>query len=109
MSQTGSESGSGAEVKDLITPELLQHLVSLSDGEVILPLRVKREDVRNVKAVKLSDREVQTVAQVQAFLFDRGYLADNTFASLFVYCFNLTFTQHKQIADAEAAAEAAAP
>ncbi len=97
------------EVKDLITPELLQHLVALGENEVILPLRVKREDVRNVKAVKLSDREVETVAQVQAYLYDRGYLRDNTFASLFVYCFNLAFTQHKLIADAEAREEAEAP
>lgn len=97
------------DVKDMITPELLQHLVTLGDDEVILPLRVKREDVHNVKAVKLSDQEVMTVAQVQAYLFDRGYLRDNTFASLFVYCFNLAFTQHKQIADAEAKEEAAVP
>lgn len=97
------------DVKNMITPELLQHLVALSDDEVILPLRVKREDVHNVKAVKLSDQEVTTVAQVQAYLYDRGYLKDNTFASLFVYCFNLAFTQHKQIAEAEAQEEAKVP
>ena len=97
------------DVKEMITPELLQHLVTLGDDEVILPLRVKREDVHNVKAVKLSDQEVTTVAQIQAYLFDRGYLRDNTFASLFVYCFNLAFTQHKQIADAEAQEEAKVP
>jgi len=97
------------DVKNMITPELLQHLVALGDGEVILPLKVKREDVHKVAAVKLSEQEVQTVAQVQAYLYDRGYLKDNTFASLFVYCFNLAFTQHKQIADAEAQEEAKVP
>lgn len=109
MTQPTREPGSEPDVSELITPELLQHLVALGDDEVILPLRVKREKVRNVRAVKLSDQEVVTVAQLQAFLHDRHYLPDNTFASLFVYCFNLTYTQHKQIADAEAEAEVHAP
>lgn len=109
MTEIPRESMSAQDVKDLITPELLQHLVALGDDEVILPLRVKREDVRNVKAVKLSDQEVRTVGEVQAFLFDRHYLTENTFAALFVYCFNLTYTQHKAIADAEAEEEAKAP
>jgi len=109
MSQETRDPGSEQAVKDLITPELLQHLVALGDDEVILPLRVKREDVRRVKAVKLSDQEVVTVAQLQAFLHDRAYLPENSFAALFVYCFNLTYTQHKAIADAEAEAEAKGP
>lgn len=85
-----------------IEPELLPHLLTLDDNEVILPIRVKREDVNRVKAVKLSDDEVQKVQAFQAYLFDRGYIKDNTFASLFGYLFNLTYTRHKQAADQEA-------
>ncbi len=88
-----------------ISIELLQQLVTLDPDEVIVPLRVRREDVKNLKAVKLSDQEVQRVAKLQEYLSDRGFLADNTFASLFVYMFNLTFTMHKQIHDKEEAKE----
>lgn len=88
-----------------IEPELLQQILSLNDNEVIVPLRMKREDVTKVKAVKLSDEEVVKVSKLQGYLYDRGYLPDNTFASLFVYLFNLSFTLHKQVAEHEAKQE----
>lgn len=88
-----------------INPELLQQLATLDETEVIVPLRMKREDVNRLKAVKLTDDEVQTVAKMQQYLFNRGYLIDNTFASLFVYCFNVVFTLHRQIAQQEAKKE----
>lgn len=88
-----------------IDPRLLQMLLTLDESEVIVPLRMKREEVSHVKAVKLSDEEVVKVAQFQMYLFDRGYLRDNTFASLFCYLFNVAFTQHKQLAEEEARKE----
>lgn len=90
-----------------IDPRLIQMLVSLDENEVIVPLRMKREDVSKVKAVKLSDEEVVTVSKFQVYLYDRGYLRDNTFASLFVYLFRLGFTLHKQLAEEEARKEEA--
>ena len=91
-----------------IDPRLIQQLLSLDENEVIVPLRMKREDVSKVKAVKLSDEEVVKVAKFQVYLYDRDYLRDNTFASLFCYLFNIGFTMHKQIAEEEARKEAAA-
>ena len=85
---------------------LLPQVLALQEGEVILPLQVKREDVSKVKALKLSDEEVPRVDAFQAFLFDRGYIPQNSFASLFIYMFNLVYTVHKQEADAEADEEA---
>lgn len=88
-----------------IDVELLQQLLTLNENEVIVPLRVRREDVHKLKAVKLSDEEVMRVQNLQDYLFDRNYLLDNTFASLFVYLFNLGYTWHKQVAEAEAKKE----
>ena len=90
-----------------IDPRLLQMLLTLDETEVIVPLRMKREDVHKVKAVKLSDDEVERVAKFQVYLFDRGYLRDNTFASLFCYLYNVGYTLHKQLAEEEARKEAA--
>jgi hypothetical protein len=92
-----------------ISVQLMQQLVTLNPDEIIVPLRVRREDVHRLKAVKLSDEEVTRVDNLQDYLFDRGYLADNTFASLFVYLFNLGYTMHKKIADEEAAKEEKKP
>ena len=91
---------------EAIEPELLQKLLTLDENEVIVPLRMKREDVSKVKAVKLSDQEVATVTNLQAYLYDRGYIPDNTFASLFVYLFNVVYTQHRGVAEEEARKEA---
>jgi hypothetical protein len=91
---------------EIIDPQLLQHVLNLNSEEVIVPLRVRREDVSKIKAVKLSDQEVLRVQAFQDYLTDRGYLLDNTFASLFVYLFNLGYTLHKQIAEDEAKNEA---
>ena len=91
---------------EAIEPELMQKLLTLDEHEVIVPLRMKREDVSKVKAVKLSDQEVATVHNLQAYLYDRGYIPDNTFASLFVYLFNVVYTQHRQVAGEEARKEA---
>lgn len=89
-----------------IDPELLPHLLSLNDDEVILPLRLKREDVKNVKAVKVSDEELQKINSLQNYLYGRGFIPENSFASLFVYLFNLGFTMHKLAAEEEAKQEA---
>jgi hypothetical protein len=91
---------------ETIDPMLLQQLLTLNPEEVIVPLRVRREDVPRVKAVKLSDQEVVKIQNFQDYLFDRGYLPDNTFASLFVYLFNLGYTFHKKVWDEEVKKEA---
>lgn len=85
-----------------IEVQLLQQALSLNENEVIVPLRMKREDVSKVAAVKLSEEEKRRVTEFQDYLHDRGYLPDNTFASLFVYLYNLAYTLHKRIADEEA-------
>ncbi len=90
-----------------IDPRLLQVLLTLDENEVIVPLRMKREEVSKVKAVKLSDEEVVRVSKFQVYLYDRGYLRDNTFASLFCYLYNVGYTLHKQLADEEARKEEA--
>jgi len=90
-----------------IDPRLLQMLLTLDENEVIVPLRMKREEVSKVKAVKLSDEEVVRVSKFQGYLYDRGYLRDNTFASLFCYLYNVGYTLHKQLAEEEARKEAA--
>ena len=92
---------------DDIDPRLLQVLLTLDENEVIVPLRMKREEVSKVKAVKLSDEEVVRVSKFQVYLYDRGYLRDNTFASLFCYIYNVAYTRHKLLADEEARKEEA--
>ena len=92
-------------MSETIHSQLLQHLLTLNHEELIVPLRVKREDVSRIKAVKLSEQEVARVQDFQDYLTDQRYLLDNTFASLFVYLFNLAYTLHKQIADDEAKKE----
>jgi len=90
-----------------IDPKLLQMLLTLDENEVIVPLRMKREEVSKVKAVKLSDEEVVRVSKFQVYLYDRGYLRDNTFASLFCYLYNVGYTLHKQLVDEEVRKEEA--
>ncbi len=90
---------------ETVSPELMQQLLTLNENEVIVPLRVRREDVSKIKAVKLSDQEVVRIQSLQDYLYDRGYIPENTFASLFVYLFNLGYTWHKQVADTEAKKE----
>lgn len=85
-----------------IDPRLLPQLLSLKDDEVILPLKLKREDVNRLRAVKLADDEVERVQTFQTYLKDRGYIPEDSFASLFVYCYNLAYTLHKRAADQEA-------
>jgi hypothetical protein len=86
--------------------QLLQYLLNLNPDEVIIPIKVKREEVGKIKAIKLSDQEAVKVQHLQDYLFDRGYIEDNTFASLFQYLFNLAFTLHKYTANEEAKREA---
>ncbi len=95
----------GIQKAEDISPALWQQLLTLNENEVIVPLRVRREDVSKIKAVKLSSEEVVRVQNLQDYLFDRGFLLDNTFASMFVYLFNLGYTFHKKIADEEAKKE----
>lgn len=78
----------------------------LSQPEVFL--NVKREDVNKVKAVKLSDAELVKLDDFQEYLFGRGYIPVNNFSNLFVYIFNVAFTDHKRQAEQEAKKEVAA-
>ena len=59
-----------------------------------------------MKAVKLSDQEVERVNTFQEYLYDRGYIPESSFAALIVYLFNLGFTLHKLEAAREAEEEA---
>lgn len=90
-----------------IDPRLIEQMLTLNEDEVILPLRVRREDVGRIKAVKLMDVEVERVAAFQDYLFDAKFIPSNTFASLFVYLFNLGYTQHKRVSDEADKKEAA--
>ncbi|KKM78921.1 hypothetical protein LCGC14_1355130 [marine sediment metagenome] len=97
----------GAEAEDVFTPEVLKLMLTLNEDEMICPLRLKRTDVNKVKAVKLSEAEVQKVNTVTAYLHDRGFIPDPTFASLFVYCFNMMYHYHSKAAEQEAREEVA--
>jgi len=103
----GADQGIDRSAVEDINPQLLQMLLTLDENEVIVPLRMKREDVTKVQGVKLSDEEVVRVSQFRVYLYDRGYLRDNTFASLFCYVYNVAYTQHRQLAQEEARKEAA--
>jgi len=105
----GEGEGLDRQAVEDIDPQLLQLLLTLDESEVIVPLRMKREDVSKVKAVKLSDEELVRVSKFQVYLYDRGYLRDNTFASLFCYLYNIAYTLHRQLAEEEARKEAATP
>ena len=89
-----------------VNPQLIEQLITLNEGEVIVPLRMKREDVHKMKAVKVSGQEEVTVGKFQRYLYERGFVPDNTFASLFVYLFNLGYTLHRRVAEEEAKEEA---
>ncbi len=97
----------GKSAEDVFTPEVLRLLLTLNEDEMIAPLRLKRTDVNKVKAVKLSEEEVQKVNTVTAYLHDRGFIPDPTFASLFVYSFNLMYHYHRKAAEQEAQQEVA--
>lgn len=88
-----------------IDPELLPHLLSLNDDEVILPIRVLRKDVTKIRGLKLAVDEEEKVNHFQEYLYMRRYIGENTFSQLFTYIFNLAFSLHKQQADREAAEE----
>lgn len=96
-----------ANIEDgnLISPEALQAALSIDEDKVVVPLTLARADVNRVKAVKVTDAELTKIQNFQDYLYDRGYLRDNTFASLFIYLFNLGFTLHKRIAEDEAKKE----
>lgn len=81
---------------------LLEQWLSIDDSETIVPLRVKREDVSKIRAVKLRDQEIEGIKWFQDYLYDRHFIPENTFTALFVYVYNLAYTQHKQVADEEA-------
>jgi hypothetical protein len=88
-----------------IDPNLLAQVLALNDDEVILPLKVERKDVNNIRALKISDNEVERLKAFQDYLYDRGYIKENTFTALFIYCFNLAYTQHQQLAVEESKRE----
>lgn len=91
-----------------LSPEqlsLLQYLIYIGDDETIVPLKVKREEVGRIKAVKLSESEIAKVQNFQEYLASRGYIKEPTFANLFVYLFNWAWTVHSQLAAQEAQKE----
>ncbi len=93
-------------MENLIDPAILPHLLDLSDGQVIVPLKVERKDVTKIKGLKFTDAEIETVDAFQLFLFHRGFIKANTFADMVVYLFNLGYTLHKKVVDAEVEREA---
>lgn len=109
LTQHPSQMVEPAAGQEVVDPRLLQTLLTLDENEVIVPLPMKRQDVRNLRAVKLSDAEVVTISKFQTYLHDRGYLFDNTFASLVRYVVNVAFTWHKQLAEEEARREEETP
>lgn len=84
---------------------LLEQWLSVDENETIVPLRVKREDVHLIRAVKLSDVEVDRVKAFQDYLSDQHFIPENTFTALFVYIYNFAFTQHKLARDEAAKKE----
>jgi len=91
-----------SEVSRALHPQLIQ----INETEVIVPIRINREKVHNLKAVRVSDDEEVKIQVVQDYLAARELIPENTFASLFVYLFNYTFTALKREADQIAANEA---
>ncbi len=84
------------------TEDMAQAL-NLEGTEVAL--NVKREAVSKIKGLKFSSNEIPRVETFQEYLYDRGFLPENSFAALFIYLFNLGYTLHKQVADTEAEEE----
>jgi len=91
------------EAVEVVESEALAQALNLENTEVALT--VKREDVSRIKGLKFSSSEVPTVEAFQDYLFHRGFIRKNSFAQLFIYIFNLAWTQHKQVVDAEAEEE----
>lgn len=85
-----------------LDPEVLFEI--LTQNQVVVPLQVQREDVRKIKAVKVSDKELERINNFQSYLYRHpcGYIPEDSFASLFVYIFNLAFTLHKEASEHEA-------
>lgn len=91
-----------------ITEEQLGEILAIAQSpDVIVPIRVPREDVSKIKAVKVSELEKERIANFQLYLFKLGYLTEDSFSSLFAYVFNLAFTLHRQAAEREARKEKA--
>lgn len=88
-----------------IDPNQLLPLLSVrGDG---VPIPINRQDVDKVLAVKVTEQEKAKVQAFADYLCDRGWLKDNTFASLFVYIFDTMWTIHENIANEEAKREEA--
>ena len=92
------------EAVGTVESEALAQALTLENTEVAL--NVKREDVSKIKGLKFSSSEIPRVDAFQEYLFDRGFIPENSFAQLFIYLFNLGYTKHKQVADREAEEEA---
>ena len=86
-------------MQENIDPTLLPQLLQLGDDELLVPLKVKREDVNKLKAVKLSAEEVHLVNAFQAYLSDQKFIKENSFAAMFIYMFNLTYARHRQASE----------
>ncbi len=98
------ENKAEVEVEGLSEDQLAEILTQSPDT---VALQITREDVRRIRAVKVSDLEADKIARFQEYLYrhPEHYISDNCFSSLFVYCFNLTYTLHKQAAEQEAKRE----
>lgn len=92
-------------VEDFSEEQMKLILAAAQKDDVIVPLQVLRKDVDKIKAVKVSDLELEKITNFQEYLFTLGYIPENSFASLFVYMFNLSFTLHRKEAEIQAKKE----
>lgn len=81
--------------------QIIKQLVKSSDEVDKIPLRIKNENDKKFEVIELSNSEHSLLRDFQDFLFDRGYISDKIFESLFIYIFNLAMFLHKSIAEYE--------
>lgn len=85
----------------MINPEQLKTLLSLNPEDILIKLRVKKEDTGKILSIKLSEEEISLVQAYQDFLLEWGYIPDNSFESLFIYLFNMGCSLNKPVVEHE--------
>lgn len=88
-------------MEKIIDPEQLKTLLTPNPEDILIKPREKKEDTGKILAIKLSDGEASTVQDLQDFLFDWGYIPDNSFKSVFFYLINLAGSLHKPVVEYE--------
>lgn len=86
----------------MVSPEISRQVLNtildgLNDDELLLPLKVKREEVTRIKALKFSAEEVAFVDELQSYLYGEGLLREKTFTALVIYCLRLTYGYHRAL------------